>query len=529
MLTDLPLPEKIAGRLPEWIPIRLPGWISRRLPEKISSRVPERISFRLAAAIVAVGLLAVSIMAPWGSSDRVPPGTGAPVHRGPLRIAVTTAGNLEAADSVRLASAVEGRTTVLAITPEGTLVEKGDVVCELDASVLAEERIQQTITVGKAEAALVKATQARAIQESQNRSDIDKADRAIAFAEQDLQMFIEGERQLELEKAQQVIDLANEEAQRAQSRLTWSKELSEKGFLTSLELEADRISEHRSSVTLQQSTRERELLERYRLPRRESELRASLDEARLERERVGLQAAARLVDYDSDVRSNQASLELEKERLARIESQIKAAKLRAPRDGYVVYAVRDNDDPPIGVGVEVKEREEILAIPSSDGMTAEVKLHESVLKQVQVGQACAITVDAMPGVELSGRVEFVAMLPDQNSRWSNPNLRIYRCEVAITSDAPGIRPGMSCSVEILIDELEDTLYVPAQAVFRDGTRNLCFVADDGGEAREVKVGRYTELWVQILAGLSEDETVLLHAPPGFAASPNQRGAAAVLP
>jgi RND family efflux transporter MFP subunit len=274
---------------------------------------------------------------------------------------------------------------------------------------------------------------------------------------------------------------------------------------------------------LQQATRERELLERYKLPRRESELRGLLAEARLEHERVELQASARLVDFDSEVRSNGASLELEREKLARLESQIEMAKLRAPGDGYVVYALKDDDDPPIGEGVEVREREEILAIPSSDGMMAEVKLHESVLKQVQVGQACRIQVDALPGVTLEGRVDFVAMLPDPNSRWSNPSLRVYRCQVGITTVHPGLRPGMSCSVEVMIEELADALYVPVQAVFRDGDRNLSFVASGrGSRSREVRVGRYTELWVQILEGLSEGETVLLHPPPGFTAAPSAR-------
>jgi HlyD family secretion protein len=474
------------------------------------------------AAIVIAGALALSAMvpAPWRTSAPLSAEEGAPVRRGPLRIAVTTSGNLKAADTVRLASGVEGRTTILAIAPEGSQVKKGEIVCELDASALSEQRIQQSITVGRAEAALVKASQARAIQESQNKSDLDKAARTIEFAQQDLQMFLEGERQLELEKSQQAIDLAREETQRAQGRLTWSQELSTKGFLTAIELEADRISEHRSTVMLQQATRERELLERYKLPRRESELRALLEEAKQERERVELQAAARLVDFDSDVRSSRSSLELEKERLTRLETQIEMAKLRAPSDGYVVYAQRDSDEPPIGAGVEVREREEILAIPSSDGMTAEVKLHESVLKQVQVGQPCTITVDALPGTVLEGRVAFVAMLPDQNSRWSNPNLRLYRCEVAIESESPGMRPGMSCSVEVLIEELADALYIPVQCVFRDGVRNVCFVAGaDGVEHREVRVGRYTELWVQILEGVRDGETVLLHAAPGFVATP----------
>lgn len=483
-------------------------------------RRPGRLSALLLGGLVLV-VLVVSAMVPRSWSSATAEAQGVPVRRGPLRIAVTTSGNLVAAETVRLTSGVEGRTTILTLAPEGAVVVQGDIVCELDATALVERRIEQTIRVGNTEAALVKARQARAIQESQNKSDLDQAERTLTFAAQDLQMFVEAERELELEKAQQAIDLAREEAQRAQSRLGWSDELSKKGFLTSIELEADRIAEHRAAVELQQAARERELLERFRLPRRESELHAALVQARQERERVQLQAEARLVDFDSDVRSSTASLGLEQEKLARIEAQIDKARLRAPRDGYVVYAQRDNDDPPIGEGVEVREREEILAIPSSDGMRAEVKLHESVLKQVLVGQACTLAVDALPGSQLAGRVDFVAMLPDQNSRWSNPNLRLYRCEVEITGQGPGLRPGMSCSVEILIEELADALYVPVQAVHRDGVRNVSFVVGrDGIEQREVQVGRYTQLWVQIVAGLDQGESVLLQPPAWFAPTPS---------
>jgi HlyD family secretion protein len=488
-------------------------------PERASAG---RLALPLVALVVVVGgALALAARNPgtWRSS-----GTetvqGATVRRGPLRIAVTTSGNLAAADTVRLISGVEGRTTILSLAPEGTHVAKGDVVCELDATTLVEKRIEQSIRVGNAEAELVKASQARAIQVSQNRSDLDKAVRTIQFAEQDLQMFVEGERDVELETAQQAIDLAKEESQRAKDRLTWSTELNAKGFLTSTELEADRIAEHRASVELQQAERELELSQRFRLPRRETELRAALEEARLEHERVELQAAARLVDYESDVRSSTASLDLEREKLARLQAQIEAARLRAPRDGYVVYAQRDNDDPPISEGAEVRQREEILAIPSSDGMKVEIKLHESVLKQVAAGQRCTISVDALRGLRLEGRVEFVAMLPDQNSRWSNPNLRVYRCEIAVVTPSEAIRPGMSCAVEILVEELADALHVPVQAVFRDGKRNASFVVTDGRyERRDVTVGRYTDLWVEILDGLSEGETVLLHPPPGFVEIP----------
>src|SRR6185436_11517734 len=140
---------------------------------------------------VIVCALVVSAFVPGWDAAATTGARGAPVRRGPLHIAVTSSGNLKAADTVRLMSGVEGRTTILSLAPEGTQVKKDDVVCELDATALVERRIQQSITVGNAEAALVKASQARAIQESQNLSDINKAQRAREFAAQDLAMFLE--------------------------------------------------------------------------------------------------------------------------------------------------------------------------------------------------------------------------------------------------------------------------------------------------------------------------------------------------
>jgi HlyD family secretion protein len=216
------------------------------------------------------------------------------------------------------------------------------------------------------------------------------------------------------------------------------------------------------------------------------------------------------------LRAARAIRDLEDEKLKRIETQIDKARIRAPSDGFVVYAQRDWDESPIREGTEVREREEILSIPSTSGMVAEVKVHESVLKQVALGLECTVKVDALSGAVLRGKVDFVAMLPDQTTRWMNPNVRLYRTRIAIETPHPGMRPGMSCSAEILVEELPDTLYVPVQAVFRDRETTFCFVQVGGvAQRRDVEVGRYNDLWVQILGGVSEGETVLLSAPVGF--------------
>jgi len=175
---------------------------------------------------------------------------------------------------------------------------------------------------------------------------------------------------------------------------------------------------------------------------------------------------------------------------------------------------------PIAEGTQVRERQEILSIPSAAGMVAQASLHESVLKQVRVGQECVVKVDSIPGREFRGRVEFVALMPDQQQWWANPNLRVYRTDIRIDELAEGMRPGMSCAVEILVEEIADALYVPVQAVFRHQSANVCFVAAPASnEVRPVEIGRFNDKWVQILSGLAEGEEVLLSPPAGFTLEP----------
>ena len=422
---------------------------------------------------------------------------GAAVQRGPLRISVTERGNLKAADSVSLKSEIEGQTTILKLVAEGTLVQEGDLLCELDATGLIDERFQQEISLRNAEAAFVKSKQNHEIQKSQNDSDVKKAEQQLFFAEMDLRKFQEGEKRAKEAEADEAIKLAEEEATRARENLTWSQKLNEKGFLTDTELEADKLSLSRAEIQLEQAKRDKDLMGRFQLPRDEADLAAKLDEAKRELERVRLQASARIVDFEADMNTNEAKLRLEREKLAKVETQIEKSKLHAPRAGMVVYAVEEGgrygSSQPIKEGTQVRERQEIITIPSAAGMIAQVSLHESVLKQVEPGQAALIKIDAIPAREFRGRVRFVSVMADQNSFWANPNLRLYRTEVTIDEAVPEMRPGMSCAIEILVEEIDDTLFVPVQSVFRRGQDNLAFVERAGGsEERAVQVGRYND-------------------------------------
>ncbi|HBF22727.1 MAG TPA: hypothetical protein DDW23_02815 [Planctomycetes bacterium] len=440
---------------------------------------------------------------------------GAEVREGPLTISVVQRGNLSAKNSVKIKSEVEGQAAILYLLEEGSFVQKGELVAELDTSGLLDRVVAQDISVQNAQATLTKAEQDYLIQKSQNTSDIAAALQKLDFSQTDMEKYLKGDWPQQLQESEEAIVLATEEQAQARDRLEWSQKLYEKGFLTRTELEADELQFNRNTIRLEQANRQKSLLIQFDNPKETARMEAAVGEAERELDRVKLQASARLVDDEASVRTSKAKLKLEAEKLTKMKQQVAKAKLYAPEEGMVVYSrteSRRGEGDPIQEGTSVRERQEIMTIPRAGGMMAEVSLHESVLEKVKVGQPCEITVDAFPGATLSGTVDFVALLPDKGSWWANPNKRVFRALVSLSDSEDELRPGMSCSVEIVIAEIANTVYMPLQAVFQQDGETICFV---GGNPRSVSLGQSNDQWVEVSEGVEPGEIVSLSPPAGF--------------
>jgi len=441
---------------------------------------------------------------------------GQVVRRGPLRITVVQSGNLTAKNSAKVTNEVEGQVSILELVKEGEMVEKGQIIGKLDASNLVDNRVLQNISVQNADAGLTKAQQSLEIQRSQNTSDIAKAEQNLDFARQDQKKYEDGDYPQAQKKAEEDILLAEGDLSQATERLEWSVKLESDKVITRTELETDRINQNKAQVRLDQAKRAKELLRDYDDKKQRAVFKAAVEEAMRELDRVNLQAKARLIDMEAAVRSADARLTLEREKLAKYTDQIEKSVLIAPASGIVVYARSEGrygrQGDLIQEGATVRERQEIVTIPQAGGMVAEASLHESVIKKVAADMPVEIRVNALPGEIFHGKVNFVAVVPDSGSFWSNPDQRLFRTEIGIDDANAEMRPAMSCSVEILVDQLDDAIYVPLQAVFRRGTQTLCFV---DGEERVVETGATNEEWAQILSGVQEGEIVALSPPVGF--------------
>jgi hypothetical protein len=195
------------------------------------------------------------------------------------------------------------------------------------------------------------------------------------------------------------------------------------------------------------------------------------------------------------------------------DDQITKGKIVAPTEGMVVYATSSrgggfrDDRRPLADGVEVFERQELIYLPRSTSTVAEVDVHEASLQKVRAGLPAIVTVDALPGKKLMGTVTRIAPLPDPQSMWMNPDLKVYKTEIALDSNDPSLRSGMNCKAEIIVEQHPDTVYVPVQTVLRVGGQPTAYVLNDNGdtEERKIEIGLDDNSMVRVVSGLKEGD------------------------
>ncbi|MHC4212493.1 MAG: efflux RND transporter periplasmic adaptor subunit [Planctomycetota bacterium] len=441
------------------------------------------------------------------------------VKRGPLRISVTESGTIKARDQVILKCEVEGRTSILWLIDEGVSVEKGDLLVELDGSTLLDNRIDQQIMVQNTEAAFITASENFAVVENQAQSDVELADLTLEFAKLDLKKYKEGDYPNLLKEAEIKITLAEEELEQAEETLSWSKKLFNEKYISNTELQRDELAKKKANLNLELAKNELDLLEKFTNSRNLSQLNSDVKQAEMALERTKRSVRADIAQARADLKAKESEFSRQKDKLAKLEEQIVKTKIYAPAAGQVIYATSArrggwrSSTQPLDIGQDVQERQELIYLPTSASSKAEVDIHESSLKKVQIGLPTVITIDALPGKIFLGEVANIAPLPDATSSWLNPDLKVYNTDIYLDSNDASLRTGMSCKAEVIVEQYEDTLYIPVQAVLRVGGDHTVYVVTDHGyEAREVEIGMDNNRMVRIISGLEEGQKVMLTPP-----------------
>lgn len=251
----------------------------------------------------------------------------------------------------------------------------------------------------------------------------------------------------------------------------------------------------------------------------------------LHREGLETQAAldANAALFEAEKARHAAALDqIEQSRanLKQLKDDLARTTIYAPMDGTVSQLNKEVGE--IALGSQFQE-DVILVLSNLAGMEAEVQVDENDIVSVSIGDAATVEVDALPDVELKGRVTEIANSATVAGSGTSDQKTEFLVKIAITDPASQLRPGMTATADIVTDTRESAVGVPIQAVAvrtteqlggdedeseweadADGFVEIVFVVSEGTvEARQVATGIQSETHIEIVEGLNEGEEIVI--------------------
>ncbi|TWT99507.1 macrolide transporter subunit MacA [Botrimarina colliarenosi] len=405
------------------------------------------------------------------------------VERQDFSLQITERGEIQSAGGVEVKSAVktQGATgnAILRIIPEGTQVEPGDFLVELDSSTLVSDRLLQQINVNTAEAAVI---------EAQNLYET----AIIAQQEYVDGLFVQEKQTIESE-----IFVAEEDLSRAKEYVQYSKRLAAKGYVSELQLQADRFAVENAQKALDAAKTKLRVLEDFTKAKTVKQLESD--------------AAITSAKWESLKNSYQ----LETDKLREIEDQIAKCVITAPAAGTVTYAHGEDqrgggEEFVVEEGAVIRERQTIIRLPDISSMQVEVEVNESLIQYIRQGMPAAVKLVGGDGKVLRGRVARVNQYAEPTN-WRRANVKDYKAFVAIEEPTAQLKTGMTASVTISAMFVPDSLVTPVQSIYAHGDKLYCFVKEgDQLAPHEVTVGPTNDRFFVVETGLEANDRVALN-------------------
>lgn len=290
------------------------------------------------------------------------------------------------------------------------------------------------------------------------------------------------------------------------------------------------ITDERNAMEIMQA--------QYNLER--AELEASKQEilAEIEAEKAKIDVAINEGELTKTKTNEEASNISQKADLSRLEerrskalrdlelsrSYLGSMVLRSPVDG-IIHILSNNRAqgsfgtarPPFQEGDTVWTGASIAEIPDLESLQIEFRIEEIDRGRVMEAQETRIRVDAVPDALLSGKVTWLS--PIATLVFSRlPPEKNFPAQTSIDKIDERLRPGMSATVEIVVQRLPDVLVIPAKASTQIDGRPTVFVKDGTGYRRaRIEVEATNGADIVVASGLDEDDVIALENPELIAA------------
>jgi len=208
----------------------------------------------------------------------------------------------------------------------------------------------------------------------------------------------------------------------------------------------------------------------------------------------------------ADLKDDSNDLELRTQELTVEQKQNDLDDLRDSLVNYYIYAPFSGTITSVDFSKgEIISSNSVLSSIMTQEKIASITLNEIDAVKMKVGQKAVITFDAIDDLSINGEVAEVDVIGTVSQ-----GVVSYNVKIALNSMDERIKPGMSISVSITIDSVQDVLIVSSSLIKnqKDGTYVEVMLNDGTIEKRKVETGLSDDIFIEIKSGLNEGEKII---------------------
>jgi len=224
-----------------------------------------------------------------------------------------------------------------------------------------------------------------------------------------------------------------------------------------------------------------------------------------------------------EVEAQQHSVEQYRSGLQRAEDDLARTTIRSPMDGTVIQLNAEQGETVVPGSTNLPGSV-IMTVADMSVLLAEVEVSEVDVVNVALGQEAEVKVDALGTEPQKGHVVEIAT---SGRRDPTQGTIRFRVKVALDDPDPSLRPAMTAKVDILTATSNEAMTAPIQAVVKrtlddqgeevkgtaakgiEESEVVYVIADGEAAARAVETGISDELYVEIIAGLTDGQEVVI--------------------
>ena len=391
------------------------------------------------------------------------------VARGDMRVTLTEQGTLESAENTKIKCKVRGASTINWVIENGSRVQAGDVLLELENKQIEDYIHERTKFAYLSKDAAIGF-----------RADATRSGLAISE-------YVEGQFRTQLLTLEKDLAIGEANLLNAQNSLKHAQSMAKYEYVTKLELQRREFEVKRIKSMVGAKGDEIDVLKRFTKKEQLATLKGDWEASK---------AAAK---------GHEEVLKMDEQRIVLANQEMERCVIKAERSGLVIYPTSDKwkHAPDIAEGATVHNDQVLLLMPDLSQMQVRVGIHESVVEDVKPGMLAEV---AIPDGKLQGKVLSVASVARPGGVWSGNAVK-YDAIIELPS-VDGLKPGMSAEVRILLDELSDVLMIPQSVVTETDSGHFCWVGTpDNVSKRELQLGPSNDRFVAVESGLSEGDQV----------------------